>query len=544
MKNKKVLIIGLDGATFDYIFPLIKKGRLPNLGKLIKEGSWGYLESTVQPITGSAWPSFMTGKTPAKHGVFDFIQQEVKADVSLVNSRSIKAETIFDILSRHNKKVIAINVPVTYPPWKINGIMITGMLSPENANITYPEKLKEELKDYRVDIETSYREGSEQEFIDDITNLLKIRVKVTTNLLIKNQWDFAMVVFRGTDVIPHYFRKYMDEGHPEYPKSNKRFENAISDIYEENDRAVGELLKIIPDDTSVFLMSDHGHGRLRKMINLNMWFLKNGFLTLKKSAKVMLKYNLFKIGLSPQNVYRVLSRLRIQNIIPHINRQSRNKILNAMLSFSDVDWSKTKAYSLGHIGQIYINLKGREKFGIVNRGKEYEDVRNEIIEKLKKLKDPETGEYVIDKVVKKEEIYSGPFLDRAPDLYVFSKDSEYDCFALMAQSTEIFSKHFKKQSGNHRLHGIFVANGPDIKKDNQTKDAKIIDIVPTILYLMGIPIPDDLDGKILKDIFLPDFVKLTPPTYEKAKSIHKDDKSSLTDQEEIKKRLRELGYLG
>ncbi|TET79105.1 MAG: hypothetical protein E3J41_02810 [Candidatus Cloacimonadota bacterium] len=544
MKEKKVLIIGLDGATFDYIFPLMRKGKLPTISGLIKNGVWGYLESTIQPITGSAWPSFMTGKTPAKHSVFDFIQQEIKEDVSLVNSQSIVGETIFDILSRQGKEVMSINVPVTYPPWKINGVMITGMLSPEKAEITYPPELKKELKDYRVDIKVSYKGGREQEMIDDIKDLLKNRTMFTIKLLSEKKWDFGMVVFRGTDVIPHYFRKYMDPVHPQYNKSSKEFRNAINEVYGDADSAIEELLKVIPKDTSVFLMSDHGHGRLRKMINLNIWFLENGFLALKKSPRVMLKYNLFRTGFSPQNVYRTLSRFGIQNAIQKFSRQTRNKILNAMLSFSDVDWQKTKAYSLGHVGQIYINLKGREKFGIVNRGNEYEEVREEIIEKLKRLRDPKTGKDVIEKVVKKEEIYSGPYLDRSPDLFLFSKDSEYDAFALMAQNTEIFCDHFKGQSGNHRLHGIFVANGYNIRPGIQIKNAKIIDILPTVLYSMGLPIPDDLDGRILKDIFQTQFLSRTSPNFEKAKVIEKEKLLLEGEQEEIKERLKQLGYLG
>ncbi len=545
MKNKKVLIFGLDGGTFDYIDPIIDKGKLRSIAKLIKNGVRGKLETTVPPITGSAWPSFMTGKTPAKHSVFDFIQQEIKEDVSLVNSQSIVGETIFDILSRHGKKIISINVPVTYPPWKINGIMITGMLSPENAEITYPPEFKKELGDYRIDIKTSYKEGKEQEMIDDLEDLLVKRTKLTKKLLSEEDWDFAMVVFRGVDLIPHYFRKYMDPGHPEYARSNKKYRNAISNMYEKTDKAIKEICEVIPNYTTIFMMSDHGHGRLRKMINLNMWFLKNGLLAVKKTPKVSLKYNLFKIGLSPQNVYNTLSKFGIQNIIQNFSRQTRNKILNSMLSFTDVDWGGTKAYSLGHIGQIYINLKGREPFGIVNKGAEYDKIRNEIIDKLLELKDPETGECAVDKVVKREDIYDyGPYLDNAPDLFVFTKNAEYDCFALMAQNTEVFCDHFKKQTGSHRLHGIIVANGPDIKSGTQIKRAKIIDIVPTLLYLMELPIPDDLDGGVLKDIFQTTFQKKIQPKFEKAKMITKKKSTIEGEQEEIKERLKELGYLG
>lgn len=545
MKNKSVLIIGLDGATFDYIDPLIDEGKLRSIAKLIKNGVRSKLKTTVPPITGSAWPSFMTGKTPAKHGVFDFIQQEIKEDVSLVDSRSIVGETIFDILSRNGKKVISINVPVTYPPWKINGIMITGMLSPENAEITCPPELKKELGDYRIDIKTSYKEGKEQEMIDDLEDLLIKRTKLTKKLLSEEDWNFAMVVFRGVDIIPHYFRKYMDPGHPGYARSNKKYRDAISNIYEKTDKAIEEVCGVIPDDTTIFMMSDHGHGRLRKMINLNMWFLKKGFLALKKSPKVSLKYNLFKIGLSPQNVYNMLSKFGIQNIIQNFSRQTRNKILNSMLSFTDVDWNRTKAYSLGHIGQIYVNLKGREPFGIVNKGEEYEKVRDEIIQRLKELKDPDTDDYVIEKLVKKEEIYSGPYLDNAPDLFVFTKNEEYDCFALMAQNTDIFCDHFKKQTGKHTLHGgIFVANGPEIELGMEVDGANIIDITPTVLYLMGLPIPDDIDGRVLKEIFKPQFVKRNKLRFEKSKRVDKVKLTEEGEQEEIKERLRNLGYLG
>jgi predicted AlkP superfamily phosphohydrolase/phosphomutase len=544
MSNGKVFIIGLDGATFSYIFPLIKKGKLKNISKLIKNGVWGYLKTTIPPITGSAWPSFMTGKTPAKHGVFDFIQQNIKDDVNLVNSQSIDGETIFDIASRHGKKVISINVPVTYPPWKINGIMITGMLSPEKADICYPPEFRKELGEYRVDIKTSYKEGNEQELIDDLEFLLEERKTITKKLLSEKEWDLAMVVFRGTDLIPHYFRKYMDREHPSFVGGFSKYRNAIENMYEKTDKAVGEVLTVIPEDTRIFVMSDHGHGRLRKMINLNIWFLKNGFLKLKKSAKVSIKYNLFKLGLSPQNVYGMLSRFGIQNIIQNFSRQTRNKILNSMLSFTDVDWSKTKTYSLGHIGQIYVNLKGREVFGIVEKGREYENVRNEIINKLSDLKDPETGEYAIERVVKKEEIYEGPYLDRAPDLFVFTKNQEYDCFALMAQNTDIFCNHFKRQTGSHRLHGVFIAKGPDIKQGIEIKDSEIIDITPTVLYSMGLPLPDDLDGNILDDIFESGLLKQNPPVFEKAKTKEKHKSMSEKEQEEIRERLKDLGYLG
>jgi predicted AlkP superfamily phosphohydrolase/phosphomutase len=546
MNDAKVFIFGLDGATFEYIDPLLKRGKLPTIGKLVNGGIRGNLKTTVPPITGSAWPSFMTGKTPVKHGVFDFIQQEIKKDVSLVNSRSIDGETIFDILSRHNRKIISINVPVTYPPWKINGYMITGMLSPEGAEYTYPPELKHELGDYRIDIRTSYKEGHEQEMIDDLEGLLARRTKVTRKLLTDKPWDFGMVVFRGVDLIPHYFRKHMDPEHPQHQRCDPRYRDAIANMYIRTDEAMAEVLKVIPEGTAIMMMSDHGHGRMRKIINLNIWFLRNGFLALKRTPKVSLKYNLFRLGFSPQNVYNTLSRFGVQNIIQNFSRQTRNKILNSMLSFTDVDWRRTKAYSLGHIGQIYINVKGREPFGVVERGREYEAVRDDIIERLKELKDAETDGFVIDEVKRKEEIYdsSAPYFDRSPDLFVFTKNEEYDCFALMAQNTDVFCDHFKRQTGKHTLcGGIFAANGPGIVQGQHIVGAEIIDIAPTVLRCMGLPIPDDMDGKVL-DIFTPGFCKTHRIEHEKARRMEKHETFEPDEQREIRERLKNLGYLG
>jgi predicted AlkP superfamily phosphohydrolase/phosphomutase len=546
VNDGKVFIFGLDGGTYDYIDPLMEKGKLPTIQGIVSAGVRGNLKTTVPPITGSAWPSFMTGKMPVKHGVFDFIQQQLKKDVSLVNSRSIDGETLFDVLSWHNRKVISINVPVTYPPWKINGIMITGMLSPEGAEYTYPPEMKHDLGEYRIGVKTSYKEGREQEMIDDLEDLLRRRTKLTKRLLTEHTWDFGMVVFRGVDLIPHYFRKHMDRGHPEHKRCNLSYSHAIANMYQKTDEAMADVMRVIPEGTTIFMMSDHGHGRMRKIINLNIWFLNNGFLALKETPKVSLKYNLFRLGFSPQSVYNTLSRLGVQNIIQRFSRQTRNKILNSMLSFTDVDWRRTRAYSLGHIGQIYVNVKGREPFGIIHRGDEYERVRDDVIRKLKKLKDPETGEYVIDEVKRKEAIYdsNAPYFDRSPDLFVFTKNEEYDCFALMAQNTDVFCEHFKRQTGKHTLcGGIFAAHGPAIVQGKHIMGAEIIDIAPTVLYTMGLPIPDDMDGTVL-DIFLPEFRSAHKVEYEQARHMEKQQTGIEGEQEEIRERLKNLGYLG
>ncbi|MFX0206751.1 MAG: alkaline phosphatase family protein [Candidatus Hodarchaeota archaeon] len=548
MRKPKVMIISLDSATFDLIEPWVKEGKLPTFKKLMEEGTYGDLTSTLPPYTCPAWPSFMTGKNPGKCGVFDFIMYQ-RGIISIVNSRLIDGKKIWNILSEYYRKVGVVNVPVTYPPEKVNGFMITGILSPDGATITYPPNLlhglDSKLGEYRVAPRVAYRNGSEHDYIEDVYELADIREKYGLYLMDRYDWDFFMLHFHVIDEIQHFFWKFIDPTHPEYTQSGaKDFGNVISEIYQKMDTAISRLSGKLDDDTTLIIISDHGHGPLHKVVNLNNFLMKNGFMFLKNDVLTRMKYGLFKAGVTPKNAFRLLSNIRLGNIMVKFSKQTINRALDKFLSFTDVDWSRTKAYSIGYFGQVHINLKGREPHGIVEPGKEYEEVRNQIIKELYELEDPETNEKIVDEVIKKEDVYTGKYLIEAPDLLVKMMNMKYLSYHLLAEDTSIVTSAIQSEvSGSHRLNGIFIARGPSIKRGWKINNAELIDVAPTILHLFGLPVPDDMDGKVLTDIFEPSFMELNPIRYEKTRTQY-GDRYEIPDEETevVKERLRSLGY--
>ncbi len=320
-------------------------------------------------------------------------------------------------------------------------------------------------------------------------------------------------------------------------------------FYQKIDEILGNFLKMADERTTVIVMSDHGFGPLHKYIHVNSWLMQMDLLKLRKRPKTRLKRFLYKIGINPEKILNALFSIHLVNIRIKTNRtdEKLQNISNKLfLSFSDVDWPKTKAYSIGS-GSIYINLKGREPSGTVSPGQEYESLREQISTRLYGLKDPETGEFVIEKVCKKEEIYNGPHIDTLPDI-VFIPKPGYMTFEEHEFAAKSVITQAKVVSGTHRLNGIFLMKGGKIKKSAALQDASIMDLAPTILYLLGLPIPTGMDGRVLEEALTSSYLRLNPIRYAKeAKDstrflLKKRDKVH-EDEEEIKSRLRALGYI-
>ena len=549
----RVLVIALDGATMDLVRPWTAAGELPVLGELMEGGVSGELESTLPPVTSPAWPSFATGKNPGKHGVFDFIAS-TPSEVGLVNAASIDGRTLWGILSDCGARVGVVGVPVTYPPSQVNGFMITGLLSPTGADISYPPgfltrteaRYEREIGQYRIAAGTQCKSGKEKAFLRDIRDMITRRGEYALRLMRDEAWDFFMIHFLGTDVAQHALWRFMDGSHPAYDEDGARLHgDAIRSIYGMVDEIAGRLVASVDNDVTVMIMSDHGFGPLHGVVNLNNLFLQGELMHLRRDLTTRIKHALFTRGLTPSKIYRWLELLGLQDVSRKVSKSARNRMVGRFLSFDDVDWSHTRAYSMGHVGQVYVNLKGREPCGIVEPGSEYEEVREEVIEAVGTLCHPVDGKLLVDSVVRREEIYSGAHANEGPDLQLMMDDYRYISYPLFATNGEIITSQTRGDSGCHRLHGVLIARGPQVLSGQTVREARIIDLAPTILYLMGLPVPDDMDGQVLASILDPGSLRANPVVYQAVHEdlLQSDYEMSSGEEQEIKDRLRGLGYL-
>lgn len=549
----KQLIFGLDGATFDLIRPWVAEGDLPNLGRLMQEGVSGDLASTLPPVTSPAWPSFMTGMNPGKHGVFDFIRPNA-GDFTLVNATSVRAPTIWQMMSEAGLQLGVINVPVTYPPQPVNGFMVGGLLSPTGGEIAYPPGLlsaySDELGLYRVALRLQYKAGDEEAFLQDALDLIETRGRYASRLMQDRPWDVFMVHFISLDNLQHALWKFSDPTHPRYqPELAEKYGDSLRRAYQRVDEQVGKLIQQAQAKhgaVNVIVMSDHGFGPLHYVVNLNVYLNRQGLLKLKRQPWTQLKAWLFRAGLSPAGVYRIMEKLGLQNIAARVSKKSRNNVVSKFLSFADVDWSQTVAYSMGHVGQVYINRRGREPHGIVEDGAEYEAVRDRVVSALRQLTHPETGEPLLDEAIYGADVTHGPYAKDAPDLHVIFDGYRGITFPLFATDNQVITQQIRGDSGCHRSNGIFIGYGPGFQEDARVEGSRIIDLAPTILHLADLSVPGNMDGQVLTKALRPEFLAQHPVRVVEAQDVQDGKETALSEEDtnEIEERLRALGYLG
>jgi len=542
----RVLAIGIDGATFDLIWPWAEDGELPNLDKLMTEGVHGPLESTLPPVTSPAWPTFATGKNPGKHGVFDFIRP-LGGLFELVNASSLRARTLWDILSEAGRTVGVMNVPVTYPPKPVRGFVVGGMLSPMSGAFTYPPDLldpyADDLPPYRIAPDVQYKEGNEAAFTADLLDLVHRRGQYALRLMEDHPQDFLMVHFQATDVLQHALWKIVDPSHPRYdPDVAALALPGFRRVYQGIDDAIGKMLERLDEDTTVVVMSDHGFGPLHHTVNVNLFLLDQGLLRLKRGAWSRLKTGLFMAGLTPASVWHLIEGAGLQNYIWQVSKSTRNKVVSKFLSFDDVDWSRTVAYAIGHVGQVYVNLKGREPQGIVEPGAEYRAVRRRVTGALRQLRHPKTGEPMVDEVIPGDTVVHGPYASRSADLHLVMDGYRAIAFPLFAADRRIVTRQIRGDSGCHRRHGVLIAWGHGIRPGKPLEAARIHDLAPTILHLLGLRVPDDMDGQVLTEALSLD----RSVEYEHVGAAEAGAREDLSAEEtaEVEDRLRSLGYLG
>lgn len=554
----KVLVIGIDGATFRLMRPLMNQGYMPFLCQVERRGALGTLTTIYPPVTAPAWSSFMTGKNPGKHGVYEFLHRKRGTLQQVpVNAGMLGSQTLWEMMSAHGKKMVVVSVPLSYPPFKVNGTLMSDFLAPKGArDLSYPPELLAEVEDkfgeYLLYHKQVYTRDNVANVLAELEEHTAYRQRVAEYLMQRDPWDFCMVYFEGTDRLQHEVWHVIDPTHPlhdaresaQFAERTRGYFRALDDDV----RRLVELAQGIDPETTVILMSDHGFGAIHKFVNFNIWLLNEGFLQLKRDLPTQLKRALFNLGFTPSLGYKFSMNFGFANLRLSQGMTNRNRILDlvrrAFLSFNNVDWERTRAFSTGNYGQIFVNIKGREPYGSVEM-RDFARVRGEVVARLRELRDPATGDKVVARIYEPSEIFWGPFVDDAPDVAFLLTENYKALGTLEFASNRVVEPAFGN-SGDHRMDGFVGMIGPGIKQGVTIQDANIMDVAPTILYLMGLPIPADLDGHVITPALDEALLASSAITQGEALGSRDQVVPDYTDEEaeEVKERLRALGYLG
>lgn len=556
----KVFVLGLDGATWDLLRPLMREGAMPTLARLAEQGVSGTLHSVFPPLSPVAWTGVMTGKNSGKHGVFEFLEYAHDPLNGRVNSsRSIKAELVWEIAGRHGKSTVAGGVPMSYPPRKAPGFYLGDFLSPANAPDFASDpaifaELERAVGPYQPWNTSVHDGGREAEAVGELHQFLEHHLKAVQFLVGCREWDLFMFDLMATDRAQHELWHVWDASHPA-----RRGREAVLDplqaacraFWTRLDQGLEEILATLPADTAVILMSDHGFGPIDSYVNFNVWLLKQGYMTLQDTLYVRQKRWFYEHGVTPQWLYEKMVKLGLADQRVSRFRGKQTSLLERLgesvfLSRRHIDWSRTRAYAQGNFGQIFLNLKGRQPQGCVSPEDApalLADMKAELME----LTNPADGSPLVERVYERDDLYHGPQSYLAPDLTVVLRDWRFRTIGLHDFTTNQLISPAFGPTGDHRMEGIFVGLGPAFRPGSELPaDADLLDIAPTVLHLLGVPVPADMDGRVLTEILDPALAP--PPTASEThgNGAHESSEATGYSEEEdaaIQQRLADLGYL-
>ena len=541
------VLIGWDGATFDLLLPWMEQGLLPNLTRLREQGTARVLRSVIPPISPAAWVTIFTGQNPGRHGILDFSEFDARHYVpqqrTLINSTHFSGTTIFDQLSKLGMKVCSLQMPLTYPVWPVNGLLLAGVPNPDDSQaFTYPPGRDfGPLRAHKTRRNLSY---------DKLLENCTFHIRKITDIFCQvaaEDFDLMAVYFHESDDFHHRFWRQLDASHPAFDAAErKRNGNPILRIYQELDESLGRLLAARPD-ANFFLISDHGGASVaRRRLFLNRWLERRGYLKLRTSLR----------GTLERNAYQLLRKIK-----PLIPRQIRTNIANeqvrvarTVLSWRNnvnaVNWSETQAFAV-HLNSpacgVEINLQGREGKGCVAPD-DYDNLCRRLLAELREITDPSTGQKVVREAYHRKELFEGPNLERIPDLLlVLDTDVMVRTEMNRDEWGETSVSEYRDLSGDHSMEGIMVAQGPSLASNPFLQSATIMDVAPTLLYAMKQAVPEEMDGRALEDLFTPEFLAENPLRQGSADVVelqHGSNVYSKEEEEAIRERLGALGYLG
>ena len=459
MNKKRLVIIGLDCATPRTLFEDFIND-CPNIKRLMKSGIYGKLRTCDPPITIPAWMVMATGKKAGTLGLYGFRHRKSNTynDFWIASSYNIKEPKVWDIIAKKGLKSCVLGLPPSYPPQKINGCLVSGFITPDSkSEFTYPPELKEEILkntgEYFFDV--NFRVENKEILLKEIYKMSKIQFKTIKFLMQNKEWDYFKFVIIGLDRFHHAFWKYYDKEHQKYEPDNP-FEFEMKKYYKYLDKEVGELLEILDDDTIIMIVSDHGAKAMKGLICVNMALEELGLLKFKTKPR---------------------PKTRIEE--------------------ADIDWENTYAWGWGgYYARIFLNLKGREQNGIIEK-EDYEKIRDEIIDKIKAIKDHK-GNQMNTKIYRPEDIFEIIRGD-VPDLIVYFDDLNWRSAGTVGYDSMYLDENDTgPDDAVHDWYGVYLIYDPKKKIGKNLGVKSILDIAPTSLNILGIDIPFDMEGQIIK----------------------------------------------
>jgi predicted AlkP superfamily phosphohydrolase/phosphomutase len=455
---RRALVIGLDCAAPQLVFDRWLDD-LPNLKALTERGRWGVLRSCDPPITVPAWSVMTSSRSPGVLGFYGFRNRRDHSydALAFADSRAVKVPRVWDLLSAAGRPVIVLGVPQTYPVSQVNGVMVSCFLTPDTSRqYTYPAGLRLEIEgvvgDYMLDV-PNFRTEDKERVLRDIETMTERRFHLAAHLMQTRPWDLLFMVEMGTDRVHHAFWRYSDPEHRLYEPGN-RFETVMRDYYGGVDEKLGRLLSLAGDDTAVLVVSDHGAKRIDGGICVNEWLRREGYLTLREEPS------------------------------------EPTRLTPAM-----IDWERTTAWGEGgYYCRLFLNVAGREPQGTV-AAEDYERVRSELKEKLEGLGD-EQGRPIGTVAHRPEELYA----ERngiVPDLMVYFGDLFWRSVGQIGTGTvHVFENDTGPDDANHAHEGLYVLAADGVEP-RRGEERSLLDVAPTLLTLLGEPVPPEMEGASL-----------------------------------------------
>lgn len=522
MDGGKVLVIGLDGASFNFIDPLVLTEQLPNFTRIMTQGRSYHLKSTIPSNTPVAWTSMTTGQNPGKHGIFGFLKYDYPT-IKVVSSLDNKALCLWDYLGMQEKTSLIVNLPFTWPPRKINGVMacFDWAIINDKSKLAEPVSINTYIKEQSLDRIATFHHDFDNPDRERYQEIIKKETQFTLEIAKRYKWELLFVVFMVTDSVIHLYptRKQM-----------------ITDVYKMVDTAIGQLLTLIDlQKDQILITSDHGTKIFDRAYPIPAFFREQRLLRLKSSPRSSAELALVNLLLKIPDQYPVKLPSSFKKIYKKITGRKSTR-----LSLRDiVDKQHSPIFLCDENSRIDILIRLSDR-ALANKTVKHQ-LRTRILNRLNRV------ESVIQHAWTSDEVYAGPYVNGAPDIILEMANN----IAADINSSSFYEtpRSYPSIKGGHRRNGILIAAGNSIIPTADRKTAHVTDIAPTILHMLHLSIPMNLDGQVLQDLFKPDSVFGKSPKYVEMptqRSVTKDmDLIAYTrdEEEQMKARLQKLGYL-